>query len=114
MKTKYDLDRTKLLNDAPELIKKAIRYGWMSYPLGQKFLPDGSPDPNIDSTEYVHPDKYTPEFCKNAYELRQSGMTLDDTSKAIGVSRGSITYILAKGHEAILDSERAKHSLKQQ
>ena len=36
MRPKYDLDRAKLLNDAPALIKKAIKYGWMSYPVGQK------------------------------------------------------------------------------
>ncbi len=108
MKTKYDLDRTKLLHDGPKLVQWAIANGLMSYPLNQKFLADGSPDPNIESTENVHPDKYTPEFCSRAYELRQLGMTLDDLAKAMGVARGSITYILAKGHESFLEAERLK------
>lgn len=110
MKTKYDLDRTKLLHDAPKLVQWAIANGLMSYPLNQKFLADGSPDPNIEETEYVHPDKYTPQFCQRAYELRELGMTLDDLAKAMGVARGSVTYILAKGHEAFLESERIKHN----
>jgi hypothetical protein len=110
MKTKYDLDRTKLLHDGPKLVQWAIANGLMSYPLNQKFLADGSPDPNIEETEYVHPDKYTPQFCQRAYELRELGMTLDDLAKAIGVARGSVTYILAKGHEAFLESERIKHN----
>jgi hypothetical protein len=112
MKTKYDLDRTKLLHDSPRLVQWAINKGLMSYPLSQKFLADGSPDPNIESTEYVHPDKYTPQFCRRAYDLRELGMTLNDLAKAIGVSRGSVPYILAKGHEAFLESERIKHNSK--
>ena len=108
MRTKYSLARTKLLHDAPDLVQWAVAKGLMSYPLNQKFLKDGSPDPNIESTEYVHPDKYTPEFCSRAYELRQLGMTLDDLAKAMGVARGSITYILAKGHESFLEAERIK------
>lgn len=110
MRTKYSLARTKLLHDAPDLVQWAIANGLMSYPLNQKFLADGSPDPNIEETEYVHPDKYTPQFCRRAYELRELGMTLDDLAKAMGVARGSVTYILAKGHEAFLESERIKHN----
>ena len=109
MRTKYSLARTKLLHDAPDLVQWAVAKGLMSYPLNQKFLADGSPDPNIEETEYVHPDKYTPEFCSRAYELRQLGMTLDDLAKAMGAARGSITYILAKGHESFLEAERLKN-----
>ncbi len=109
MRTKYSLARTKLLHDAPDLVQWAVAKGLMSYPLNQKFLKDGSPDPNIESTEHVHPDKYTPEFCSRAYELRQLGMTLDDLAKAMGAARGSITYILAKGHESFLEAERLKN-----
>ena len=114
MNIKYDLNRTKLLNEAPRLIKWAIDKGLMSYPISQKFNEDGSLNVNIDEEEYVDPEQYTPEFCQRAYELRQLGLTLDDTAKAVGVSRGSITYILAKGHDALLASDRAKHDLKQQ
>ena len=114
MNIKYDLNRTKLLNEAPRLIKWAIDKGLMSYPLSQKFNEDGSLNVNIDEEEYVDPEHYTPEFCQRAYELRQLGLTLDDTAKAIGVSRGSITYILAKGHESMLAADRIKHDLKQQ
>jgi hypothetical protein len=113
MNIKYDLNRTKLLNEAPRLIKWAIDKGLMSYPLSQKYHDDGSLDPGIEEEIHVDPEQYTPEFCQRAYELRQLGLTLDDTAKAIGVSRGSITYILSKGHEAMLAADRIKHDLKQ-
>jgi hypothetical protein len=113
MSIKYDLNRTKLLNEAPRLIKWAIDNGLMSYPRSQKYHKDGSLDPGIEEEIHVDPDQYTPEFCQRAYELRQLGLTLDDTAKAVGVSRGSITYILAKGHDALFASDRAKHDLKQ-
>jgi hypothetical protein len=107
MNIKYDLNRTKLLNEAPRLIKWAIDKGLMSYPLSQKYHADGTLDPNIENEDHVDPIQYTPEFCERAYELRQLGMTLDDTAKAVNVSRGSITYILAKGHEHYLSKQRA-------
>ena len=109
----YDLFRTKLLNEAPRLIQWAIAKGLMSYPITTKYHEDGSIDPDIEEEIHVDPDKYTPEFCQRAYELRQLGLTLDDTAKVIGVSRGSITYILAKGHEAMLAADRIKHDSNQ-
>ncbi len=103
----YDLNRTKLLNEAPRLIQWAIAKGLMSYPITTKYYEDGSINPDIEEEIHVNPDQYTPEFCMRAHELRQLGLTLDDTAKVIGVSRGSITYILAKGHEHQLEKERA-------
>ena len=113
MNIKYDLNRTKLLNEAPRLIKWAIDKGLMSYPLTQKYHSDGSLNPDIEEEVHVDPEQYTPEFCQRAYELRQLGLTLDDTAKAIGVSRGSITSIFAKGHESMLAADRIKHDSKQ-
>lgn len=108
MKPKYDLDRAKLLNDAPALIKKAISAGWMSYPVGQKYLPDGSLDPMLLETERIIEQKYTPQLCRMAYDLREQGMTLDEVTEACGVSRGSICYLISKGHEQFLTDQRTK------
>ena len=108
MRPKYDLDRAKLLNDAPALIKKAIKYGWMSYPVGQKYLPDGSLDPMLLDTERIIEQKYTPKLCRMAYDLREQGMTLDEVTEACGVSRGSICYLISKGHEQFLTDQRTK------
>ena len=108
MSVKYDLDRMKLLNEAPELIRKAVQRGWMSYPIGQKFMPDGRPDPMLFDVERIIPQKYTPELCRRAYLLLESGMTLDDTAAECGVARVSIVYLITKGHDQQLAEDRSK------
>jgi AcrR family transcriptional regulator len=43
-----------------------------------------------------------------AYDLREQGMTLDQVTEACGVSRGSICYLISKGHEQFLTDQRTK------
>ena len=51
MKTPYDLDRVKLLHEAPALIALAIKRGWMSYPHNVKLSAIGSPIVVLDEEE---------------------------------------------------------------
>ena len=43
MKAPYDLDRVKLLHEAPALIALAIKRGWMSYPHSVRISALGTP-----------------------------------------------------------------------
>jgi hypothetical protein len=106
MKAPYDLERIKLLSEAPSLFKKAIKAGWMSYPIGTETTEDGSPvvDPDDDYDDRIT--KHTPEVCRQAYTLRERGLTLEQVSKACHVAPGSVAYIIAKGHEAVLKEQR--------
>jgi hypothetical protein len=106
MKAPYDLERIKLLSEAPSLFKKAIKAGWMSYPIGTETTEDGCPvvDPDDDYDDRIT--KHTPEVCRQAYILRERGLTLEQVSKACHVATGSVAYIIAKGHEAVLKEQR--------
>ena len=106
MKAPYDLERIKLLSEAPSLFKKAVKAGWMSYPIGTQTTEDGSPvvDPDDDYDDRIT--KHTPEVCRQAYILRERGLTLEQVSKACHVAAGSVAYIIAKGHEAVLKEQR--------
>ena len=106
MKQKIDWNKNKLLQEAPDLIAKALKAGWMAYPKGQRFLADGSLDPMLHPVEEVQQQKYTPELCRQAYEMRQIGMALDSIANVCKVPRGSVVYLVSKGHEAFLEAER--------
>jgi hypothetical protein len=99
-------DNLRLLSEAPYLVNRAIKAGLMSYPMSQKFLADGSLDPMLLDTGRVIEQKYTDELCRRAFDLRESGMTLHDTAEECGVARGSIAYIISKGHEMYLEEQR--------
>ena len=114
MKTPYDLDRIKLLHEAPELIALAIKRGWMSYPRNVRLSALGTP---IVVTEEEEPDYYeitataqNEDVCRKAYDLRERNLSLEDVAKACGVARGSVAYIIAKGHEMYLRQQRIEHS----
>jgi len=102
----YDIEKAKLLAEAKDLVAKAVQAGWMSYPKGQRFLADGSLDPMLHPVEAVQQQKYTPDLCRRAYKMRQLGMAVDSISKACKVPRGSVVYLVSKGHEASLEAER--------
>jgi hypothetical protein len=106
MKAPYDLERVKLLSEAPILFKKAVKAGWMSYPIGTQTTEDGSPvvDPDDDYDDRIT--KHTPEVCRQAYILRERGLTLEQVATFCHVATGSVAYIIAKGHEAILKEQR--------
>ena len=95
------------MSEAKYLVSYAIKRGWMSYPIGTELDANGTPInvvlPDYEVTTNIH----TPEICRKAYSLRDRGLTLEEVAKACGVARGSVTYIIAKGHEMYLENERA-------
>lgn len=103
----YEIARAKLLSEAKHLVSYAIKQGWMSYPIGTELDANGTPInvvlPDYEVTTNIH----TPEICRKAYSLRDRGLTLEEVAKACGVARGSVAYIIAKGHEMYLENERA-------
>ena len=114
MKTPYDLDRVKLLHEAKDLVAKAVQRGWLSYPRSVKLSALGTP---IVVTEDQEPDYYEitataqdADICRKAYDLRERNLSLEDVAKACGVARGSVAYIIAKGHEMYLRQQRIGHS----
>ena len=109
MRQPYEIQRAKLLAEAQGLIAKAVKAGWMSYPEGQKFLPDGRPDPMLHPVEEVETQKYTPELCLRAYQLRDQGLALETIGRICKIPRGSVVYLISKGHEAHLAAERQSH-----
>jgi len=70
MKAPYDLERVKLLSEAPSLFKKAIKAGWMSYPIGT--------EPTVDGSRVVEPhpayDDHSQKHQCSANHLRKSSM----------------------------------------
>ena len=117
MKTPYDLDRIKLLHEAKDLVALAIKRGWMSYPHSVRISAIGSPIVVLDEEE---PDYYEitataqdADVCRKAYDLRERNLSLEDVAKACGVARGSVAYIIAKGHEMYLKQQRIEHSTTQ-
>ena len=112
MKTPYDLDRIKLLHEAPDLIALAIKRGWMSYPRNVRLSALGTPMVVIDEEDdyEVTATAQDADVCRKAYDLRERNLTLEDIAKACGVARGSVAYIIAKGHEMYLKQQRIEHS----
>ena len=113
MKDIENNDRIRLLREAPDLVKSAIKYGWMTYPPNIHTDIFGTPI-NINDDYEVTIKAHTPEVCAKAFALREEGRTLEETAMACGIARGSIAYVISKGHEQYLKIERAKHDAKQQ
>ena len=116
MKTPYDLDRVKLLHEAPALIALAIKRGWMSYPHSVRISALGTPIVVLDEDgeDYeVTATAQDADVCRKAYDLRERNLSLDDVAKACGVARGSVAYIIAKGHEMYLKQQRIDYNITQ-
>jgi hypothetical protein len=112
MKIPYDLDRIKLLHEAPNLVALAIKRGWMSYPRSVKLSALGTPILVLEEEEdyEITATAQDADVCRKAYDLRERNLSLDDVAKACGVARGSVAYIIAKGHEMYLRQQRIEHS----
>ena len=113
MKTPYDLDRVKLLHEAPNLVALAIKRGWMSYPHSVRLSAIGTPIVVLEEGEEDYEITATAQdadVCRKAYALRERDLSLDDVAKACGVARGSVAYIIAKGHEMYLRQQRIEQS----
>ena len=106
MKPTHEITRIQLLSEAKCLVAKAVKAGLMSYPAGTEVDTDGTPliDPDDDLDDRIT--KHTPEVCRQAYVLRERGLTLEQVAKACHVATGSVAYIIAKGHEAVLKEHR--------
>jgi len=101
MTTQYSISQTQVLREAKHLVRYAIKHGWMSYPRGTQMDAEGDPIPNIEPEEETS-SPITPELCNKAFVLRDRGITLDNIAVICGVPRGSIAYIVSKGHEDYL------------
>jgi hypothetical protein len=112
MKIPYDLDRVKLLHEAPNLVALAIKRGWMSYPRSVRISAIGTPILVLEEEEdyEITATAQDADVCRKAYDLRERNLSLDDVAKACGVARGSVAYIIAKGHEMYLRQQRIGHS----
>ena len=55
--------------------------------------------------------RHTPEAMMHAYKLRSLGLGLDSCAKACNVPRGSIVYMISRGHELTLAKEREAANL---
>ena len=101
MTTQYSISQTQVLREAKHLVRFAIKHGWMSYPRGTQMDDEGDPIPNLEPEEETS-SPITPELCNKAFVLRERGITLDNIATVCGVPRGSIAYIISKGHEDYL------------
>ena len=101
MTTQYSISQTQVLREAKHLVRYAIKHGWMSYPRGTQMDAEGDPIPNLEPEEETS-SPITPELCNKAFLLRERGITLDNIATVCGVPRGSIAYIVSKGHEDYL------------
>jgi hypothetical protein len=112
MKIPYDLDRVKLLHEAKDLVAKAVQRGWMSYPRSVKLSALGTPIVALEEEEdyEITATAQDADVCRKAYDLRERNLSLDDVAKACGVARGSVAYIIAKGHEMYLRQQRIEHT----
>jgi hypothetical protein len=109
MTTQYSISQTQVLREAKHLVRFAIKHGWMSYPNGTLMDADGDPIPNIEPEDETS-SPITPELCNKAFVLRDRGITLDNIAAICGVPRGSIAYIISKGHEDYLLRLRTDHN----
>jgi DNA-directed RNA polymerase specialized sigma24 family protein len=115
MTTQYSISHNQVLREAKQLVRFAIKHGWMSYPNGTLMDAEGDPIPNIEPEEETS-SPITPELCNKAFVLRDRGITLDNIAAICGVPRGSIAYIISRGHEDYLlrlrvDPNSTKESL---
>jgi hypothetical protein len=115
MTTQYSISQNQVLREAKQLVRFAIKQGWMAYPNGTLMDAEGDPIPNLEPEEETS-SPITPELCNKAFVLRERGMKLDDIALACSVPRGSIAYIISQGHEAYLlrlriDPNSTKESL---
>jgi hypothetical protein len=112
MKTPYDLDRIKLLHEAKDLVALGIQRGWLSYPRSVRLSALGTPIVVLEEEEdyEITATAQDADVCRKAYDLRERNLSLDDVAKACGVARGSVAYIIAKGHEMYLRQQRIEHS----
>jgi DNA-directed RNA polymerase specialized sigma24 family protein len=101
MTTQYSISQNQVLREAKHLVRFAIKHGWMSYPNGTLMDAEGDPIPNIEPEEETS-SPITPELCNKAFVLRDRGITLDNIAAICGVPRGSIAYIISRGHEDYL------------
>lgn len=117
MKAPYDLDRVKLLNEAPALIAMAIKRGWMSYPRSVKLSAIGTPIVVIEEEEKddeeIEAKAHSESDCRKAYDLRERGLTLDQVATACAVQRGFVSHLIAQGHELYLKQQRIEHNATQ-
>jgi hypothetical protein len=115
MTTQYSISHNQVLREAKQLVRFAIKHGWMSYPNGTLMDAEGDPIPNIEPEDETS-SPITPELCNKAFVLRDRGITLDNIAAICGVPRGSIAYIISRGHEDYLlrlrvDPNSTKESL---
>lgn len=97
----------QILHDAPRLVRWGIEHGLLSYPRNQRFHADGSLDPMLLPEEEVAAEqRHTPDQARKAYMLRERGLSLHDVAAACQVPRGSVVYLISKGHELFLASQR--------
>lgn len=101
MTTQYSISQNQVLREAKHLVRYAIKHGWMSYPASTQIDEEGDPIPNLEPEEETS-SPITPELCNKAFVLRERGITLDNIATVCGVPRGSIAYIISKGHEDYL------------
>jgi hypothetical protein len=101
MTTQYSISHNQVLREAKQLVRFAIKHGWMSYPNGTLIDAEGDPIPNIEPEDETS-SPITPELCNKAFVLRDRGITLDNIAAICGVPRGSIAYIISRGHEDYL------------
>lgn len=101
MTPRYSISSSQVLREAKQLVRYAIHRGWMSYPRGTQMDAEGDPIPNLEPEEETS-SPITPELCNKAFLLRERGITLDNIAAVCGVPRGSIAYIVSKGHEDYL------------
>ena len=101
MTTQYSISQNQVLREAKHLVRFAIKRGWMSYPNGTLMDAEGDPIPNIEPEDETS-SPITPELCNKAFVLRDRGITLDNIAAICGVPRGSIAYIISRGHEDYL------------
>ena len=109
MTTQYSISQTQVLREEKHLVRYAIKHGWMSYPRGTQMDAEGDPIPNLEPEEETS-SPITPELCNKAFLLRERGITLDNIATVCGVPRGSIAYIVSKGHEDYLLRLRTDHN----
>lgn len=92
--------------EAPQLVKIGIERGWLKYPKGMHFLEDGTPAPKLDEVNEEGDQRHTPEMARKAYYLRDRGLSLNEVAAACEIPRGSVVYLISKGHELYLAEQR--------
>ncbi len=94
------------MNTNQALVRSAVAKGLLKYPPGQRFHKDGTPDPMLDLTTLSNPKRHSQAMFRQAYQLRQAGLSLHQVADRCNVPRGSIVYLIAQGHELHLADQR--------